>query len=188
MPAPHEVTQLLVALGHGDQAVMDRLMPLVYDELRGLARQYLRHERSGHTLNTTALVHEAYFKLVDQDRVTWQNRAHFFAIATQAIRRILVDNARARRRMKRGGGAAAVTLDEVSLMPAQRADELIALDEALTRLATLNERLSRVVEYRYFTGLTIEETAEVMNVSTMTVKRDWRKAKAWLARELLGGA
>ena len=158
--------------------------PMVYQELRRLARSRLRSERDGHTLNTTALVNEAFLKLAQSEELRWAGREQFFALAAQTMRFILVDYARARKRQKRGDGQAPVSLDEARFLPEKRADELIALDEALTNLAARDARLSRVVEYRYFTGLSIEETAEVLGVSTMTVKRDWGKAKAYLSREL----
>ncbi len=160
-------------------------MPLVYDELHNLAQRQLRGERAGHTINATALVHEAYLKLVDQDQVSWQNRAHFMAVAALSMRRILINYARRQRAQKRGGGEAVATFDE-ALMGGQtaRAEQLIALDEALDRLAQMNERQSKVVSYRFFGGLTQEEIAEALGVSVPTVRRDWRIARAWLTREL----
>ena len=163
---------------------MDALIPLVYQELRQLAHRQLAGERRGHTLNTTALVHEAYFKLVDQQRVGWQNRAHFFAIASQAMRRILINYANSRLAEKRGSGQPLATFDERSVVREARAEELVALDETLSELAKLNERQSKVVEYQFFGGLTHEEIAEVLSVSVPTVRRDWRLARAWLSREL----
>lgn len=178
------ITQLLGELSAGNKTVVDALLPRVYNELRRLARYQLQKERPGHTLNSTALVHEAYLKLVDQNQVSWQNRAHFFGIAAQAMRRILVNHAHTRLAEKRGGGQAFVTLDEGSLLPEARAEEMVRLDEALTELETLNTRQSKIVEYRFFTGLTNEEIAELLSVSVPTVRRDWRFAKAWLSREL----
>jgi len=163
---------------------VDALIPLVYQELRQLAHRQLAGERRGHTLNTTALVHEAYFKLVDQQRVGWQNRAHFFAIASQAMRRILINYANSRLAEKRGSGQPLATFDERSVVREARAEELVALDETLSELAKLNERQSKVVEYQFFGGLTHEEIAEVLSVSVPTVRRDWRLARAWLSREL----
>ena len=180
----NEMTQWLLRWGDGDQAALDQLMPIVYDELRRLAHSHLRRERPGHTLQTTALVNEAYLRLIDQRSVRWQNRAHFFGIASQLMRRILVDHARARHVAKRGGGARHVPLDEAVVVSAQRAAEVLALDEALTALATVDQRKSRVVEMRFFGGLSIEETAEVLAVSPGTVMRDWTLAKAWLHREI----
>jgi RNA polymerase sigma factor (TIGR02999 family) len=181
--SPKTVTQLLLEWRQGDQQALDQLMPLVYDELRQLASRQLRRERPGHTLQTTALVHEAYLRLIDQN-VSWQNRTHFFGIAAQMMRRILVDHARHHHYAKRGGGAPKLSLDEALDLPAERAAELVALDEALTSLATLYPRQSQIVELRYFGGLTIEETAEVLGIGTTTVIREWSLAKAWLYREL----
>lgn len=183
-PARQDVTQLLIAYGQGDRRALDRLLPLVYSELHGIAARQMRHERADHTLNATALVHEVYLKLMDQNQVSWQNRAHFFAIAARAMRQVLISYARKHNAEKRGGGAPNTILDGKEIALGDRADELLALDEALTRLAGFDERLAQVVEYRFFGGLTIEETAAVLDVSTMTVKRDWNKAKAWLYREL----
>ena len=176
----HEVTKLLIRLTEGDHAVLDALLPAVYDELRRLASGYLRRERVGHTLQPTALVHEAYLRLVDQTRVEWQNRAHFFGVAAQMMRRILVDPARAQQAGKRGGDAQKLSLDENIDVSAMRPSELVALDEALERLAELDPQKSRLVELRFFGGLSVEETAEVLGVSAPTVKRQWRMAKAWL--------
>ena len=176
----HEVTKLLIRLTEGDNAVLDALLPAVYDELRRLAANYLRRERVGHTLQPTALVHEAYIRLVDQTRVEWQNRAHFFGVAAQMMRRILVDHARAQQAEKRGGDAQKLSLDENIDVSAMRPSELVALDEALERLAELDPQKSRLVELRFFGGLSVEETAEVLGVSAPTVKRQWRMAKAWL--------
>lgn len=177
----HEVTQLLLKWSNGDKDAFGELLPLVYRELQKIAHRYLNRERSSNTLQTTALVHEAYLKLIDQNRVQWQNRAHFFGIAAQAMRRILVDNARQRLADKRGAGAEKVALDEGLVdISDERAGNLIDLDEALKQLAELDEQKSRLVELRYFGGLSIEETAEVLGVSVATVNRQWRTAKAWL--------
>ena len=183
-PSAEEVTQLLAAWSDGDGSALDKLLPLVEQELRQLARRYMSRERPDHTLQTTALVNEAYLRLVDQKRARWQNRAHFFAIAAQVMRRILIDHARARAYAKRGGGARKVALDEAAVLTTERAAELVALDEALSRLAELDERKSKVVEMRYFGGLSVEETAEVLSVHPDTVTREWRRAKAFLRREL----
>ncbi|HLG04678.1 MAG TPA: sigma-70 family RNA polymerase sigma factor [Gemmatimonadales bacterium] len=182
-PRSREITDLLRAAGAGSHEAMDRLIPLLYDELRGLAAGYLRSERTDHTLQTTALVHEAYLKLVDQRHTTWQNRAHFFGIAAQAMRRILVDHARRRRALKRDAGRP-VTLDENVVGDLGDTEEILGVDAALERLAALDPRQARVVEMRYFAGLTIEQTAEALGVSPATVKREWLSAKAWLQREL----
>lgn len=179
------VTQLLVEWSHGDQDALERLTPLVYGELRRLARRHLSRERSDHTLQSTALVHEAYLRLVDQRSVQWQNRAHFFGVAAQLIRRILIDHARARQAGKRGAGACLLSLDEALDSPAAgRSLDVVALDDALQQLAKIDSRQSRIVELRFFAGLTVEETAEVLNISTPTVNREWNTAKAWLFREL----
>jgi RNA polymerase sigma factor (TIGR02999 family) len=178
------ITDLLIQASGGDAAAIDRLLPVVYDQLHRIAHRALQGERSGHTLGTTGVVHEAYLKLVDQTRVGWRDRAHFFAVAALAMRRILVDYARRHRRAKRGGGASVVTLDEGVVSLDERAENLVALDEALTRLSELNPRLSRVVECRFFGGLTEEEIAEALGVTTRTVKRDWAKARGWLYQEL----
>jgi len=178
------ITELLVGYGRGDKEVLDKLMPIVYNELRQQAARYLRREQAGHTLQTTALIHEAYVRLVDQRNVQWQNRAHFFGIAAQMMRRILVDHARTKKRAKRGGSDVKVSLADATI-PVQEQDlDVVALDEALTRLAEIDQQQSRVVELRFFSGLTVEETAEVMGISPATVKRDWSMAKAWLHREL----
>lgn len=189
MSARDEITALLVELVEGQEGVWDELMAKVYEELRHLAHRRLRLERPGHTLNTTALVHEAYLKLVNLDHLEWQNRAQFFAIAAQAMRRILVDYAKTAKRLKRGGGRQPISLDEQGEdhLPAisdEDADALIALDDALTRLGLVSERQRQVVELRFFSGLTIRETAEVLGVGLNTVKRDWSTARAWLNREL----
>jgi RNA polymerase sigma-70 factor (ECF subfamily) len=174
------VTELLLEWQQGDREALDRLTPLVYDELRRIAHRYVQRERQGQTLETTALVNEAYLRLVNQQKVDWQNRAHFFAVTAQVMRHILIDHARKRRYMKHGGEAHLVSLDEAALMTKVRAAELISLDEALDELARLDPRKSRVVELRYFGGLSLEETADVLEISLMTVRRDWRAAKAWL--------
>jgi RNA polymerase sigma-70 factor, ECF subfamily len=184
--APHEVTQLLVAWGNGDQAALEKLMPLVYEELHRLAHRYMAEERPEHTLQTSALVNEAYVKLVDQRNVHWENRAQFFGIAATSMRRILVSYARRRHRAKRGGGALQMSLDEAAILSEGRAAEMVALDEALEQLAAVDQRKSRVVELRYFGGLSIDETAEVLKVSPGTVMRDWTLAKAWLRRAIMG--
>jgi RNA polymerase sigma factor (TIGR02999 family) len=178
------VTRLLVAWGDGDQAALEQLMPLVYEELRKLAHQHMRREHPGHTLQTTALVNEAYFRLVGQKQVRWQNRAHFFAISAQLMRRILVDHARGRQYAKRGGGAQKVSLDGVAVVAQEQAADLLALDEALRSLAAVDERKCRIVELRYFGGLGVEETAEALKLSPRTVMREWSMAKAWLYRAL----
>ena len=178
------ITRLLSSVRGGNRAAIDLLLPLVYDRLRALARSQLASERPGHTLNATALVHESYLNLIGQTRVSWENRAHFFAIAAQAMRRILIDYARRRLARKRGGNSPFVTFDDSLIGGDQRAEEVIALDAALLKLGAHSERQSRVVEYRFFGGLTHEEIAEVLTVSVPTVRRDWRFAKAWLANEL----
>jgi len=183
-PEPEEVTDLLIAWREGDQAALDKLMPLVYEELRRLAHRRRWRERQDHTLQTTALVHEAYLRLIDQRDAQWQNRAHFYAIAAQMMRRILVDNARARNYQKRGGGAQQVTLGEALEVSDNRAAEVVALDDALEALAAFDPRKSRMIELRFFGGLSIEETAEVLGVSPGTVMRDWTLAKTWLRREI----
>jgi RNA polymerase sigma-70 factor (ECF subfamily) len=184
MTNQHEITRLLADWSNGDRQALEKLTPLVYDELRRLAGRYLRQERVGHTLQSTALVHEAYMKLVGQNNVRWQNRAHFFGIAAQMIRRILVDYARARKADKRGAGAERLSLDEAIALPGGQDLDLVALDDALEGLAKIDPRQSRLVELRFFAGLTIEETAEVMQMSLATAKRDWVSAKAWLSREV----
>lgn len=167
-----------------DKEELDKMMPAIYDELRRQAARYLRQERPGHTLQTTALIHEAYVRLVDQRNVQWQNRAHFFGIAAQMMRRILVDHARTKKRAKRGGSDIKVSLDDAAVAVKGQDLDVVAVDEALSRLAKIDEQQSRVVELRFFSGLTVEETAEVMGISPATVKRDWSMAKAWLHREL----
>jgi RNA polymerase sigma factor (TIGR02999 family) len=178
------LTGLLVEWREGDQAALNRLMPLVYDELRRIAHRYMQRERDGHTLQTSALVNEAYLRLAGQGNVDWQNRAHFFAVSAQVMRHILIDHARRRHYAKHGGGAQQIPIQDVVEMSMQRAAELIALDEALNELGRLDQRKSRVVELRYFGGLSLEETAEVLEVSLMTVRRDWLAAKAWLYRRM----
>jgi RNA polymerase sigma-70 factor (ECF subfamily) len=181
---PQEVTQLLVDWGNGNQAALDRLMPLVYTELRQLAHRYMRRERPGHTMQTTALIHEAYLRLVDQNQVRWQHQAHFFGIAARLMRQILIEHAHSHTRAKRGGGVGTLALDEAAIVSQARATELLALDDALERLATIDPRKSQVVELRFFGGLSVEEAAQVLNIAPNTVLRDWRMAKAWLRREI----
>jgi len=185
--ASQELTQLLVAWSDGDQAALEKLLPLVNAELRRLASRYMRRETPGHTLQTSALVNEAYLRLIDQQHVRWQNRAHFFGIAAQLMRRILIDHARRYQYAKRGGGAVQVSLDEAAAVTEARAAELLAVDEALEKLTAMDARKGRIVELRFFGGLTEEETAEVMGVSVPTVQREWRAAKAWLHRMLTSG-
>ena len=185
-PTTHEVTQLLLAWSGGDGAALDRLTPLVYGELHRLARRYMGREPSGHTLQATALVNEAYLRLIDHNNVRWENRAHFFGVAAQIMRHILVDFARSRRNLKRGGDQRRVSIDEALAVSRERAPDLIALDDALKALEAVDRRKSRVVELRFFGGLSVEETAEVLKVSPETVMRDWRLAKMWLLRELEG--
>jgi len=187
--SPSDVTDLLRRWHEGDREALERLMPLVYQELHRIASRYLRHERPGHTLQSTALVHEAYVKLVDQRRVDWQNRAQFFGLAAQAMRRILVDHARARSREKRGAGAPLVALDAVQPVAAEsnvHPADAIALDRALEKLETFDPGQARIVELRFFGGLTVEETADILGTSPSTVKREWTLARAWLYRELEG--
>ena len=184
IPSSQNVTQLLLDWRNGDSGALDRLMPLVYEELRRMANFYMRNERQGHTLQTSALVNEAYLRLVDHENIEWQNRAHFFGVAAQAMRRILVDHARTRNYQKRGGEALHVSLDEAATLAEEQAAELIALDEALQELARMDPRKCRVVELRYFGGLSVEETAEALGVSVTTVARDWNMAKGWLLREM----
>lgn len=183
-PAPQNVTQLLISWGSGDKEALDKLLPVVYDELRKQAARYLRRERVGHTLQTTALIHEAYLRLVDQKNVHWQNRAQFFGLAAQLMRRILVDHARTKKRAKRGGSDIRVSLTGAKVLAKSKDLDVVALDEALDRLAQIDEQQSKIVELRFFSGLTVEETAEVLSISPATVKRDWSMAKAWLHREL----
>lgn len=187
-PFSQDVTHLLIQWSKGDSAALDALMPLVYEELRRLAHHYLSREKRGHTLSSTALVHEGYLRLVKQKDVTWQNRAHFFGVASAMMRRILVDHARRQGYAKRGGGALTLALDEAIAAPQQREVNLVALDDALDSLAKLDERQSRMVELRFFGGLSIQETSEVLGVSAPTVKREWASARAWLYREISRGA
>ncbi len=182
-PQPKDVTLLLRAWSQGDKQALDRLMPLVYDELHRVAQGYMARERPGHTLQATALVNEAYVRMVDSAGVDWKDRAHFFAICARMMRRILIDRARARNYQKRGGGELPLSLDE-ALLGEDRDADLVALDEALTRLSKLDPRKGRVVELRFFSGLGVEETAAILNVSPETVMRDWKMSKAWLHREL----
>jgi len=186
-PSSNEVTRLLVDWGNGSQEALDELIPLVYGELHRLAGRYMRHEGRGHTLQTSALINEAYLRLVDQKSIHWQNRAHFFGVAARLMRQILVDHARSRSRAKRGGGALMVSLAEQSVIE-KEIEELIALDNALKDLAEMDPRKSRIVEMKFFAGLTTEEIAEVLKVTTRTVEREWRKAKAWLNRAISKGA
>ena len=179
-----EVSQLLVAWGNGDQAALSRLIPLVYQELHRIAGRHMRRESPGHTLQTSGLVNEAYLKLVDQKNVHWQNRAHFFGVAAQLMRRILVDHARKHARLKRGGDMQKLSLDETAIVSNDRAAEFIALDDALTCLAEMDPVKSRIVEMKFFGGLNFEEVAEVEKVSSRTIRREWRKAKAWLHQEM----
>ena len=179
----HNVTQLLVAWNNGDQSALEQLVPLVHTELHRLARRYMREERAGHLLQPTALVNEAYIRLIDWKNVEWKNRAHFFGVSAQLMRRILVDFARQRQRLA-GHTAPHVSLNEAFTVSAQRSDDLVAVDDALTSLARIDERKSRIVELRFFGGLGVKETAEVMQLSEITVIREWNKAKAWLYREL----
>ena len=183
-PFPKEITQLLVAWGEGDESALADLTPLVYEELHRLAHCYMGGERPGHAMQTTALINEAYVRLIDWKNVRWQNRAHFYGVSAQLMRRILVDFARSRGYLKRGGGARAVTLDDAAVVADDQGADLVALDEALSSLAELDARQSRVVELRFFGGLSVEETAEVLKVSPGTVRRDWSLARAWLHREL----
>ena len=179
-----QLTELLKAWGDGDRDALERLVPLVEAELRRIARRYMRGEQTGHLLQTTALVNEAFMKLVDQRSVKWQNRAHFYAIAAQCMRRVLLNHARAEHRLKRGGGARRVSFTHAEGVFAETNEDLLALDEALKRLALIDERKSKVVELRYFGGLSVEETAEVLRISPMTVVRHWNLARAWLRREI----
>ena len=182
---PQEITRMLLELTDGNEEVVNQILPHIYDELRRLASSYLRRERSNHTLQPTALVHEAYMKLIDQSRVKWQNRAHFFGIAAQVMRRILMDHARKHTAEKRGGDAELLPIEEeILIVSHDKSAELIALDDALQQLAEMDERKARIVELRYFGGLSIEETAEVLGVSVPTVNREWRMAKAWLYSEI----
>jgi RNA polymerase sigma factor (TIGR02999 family) len=184
MSEPQEVTLLLTALKRGDEGAASRLMPLIYDELRRLAASYMRRERADHTLQATALVHEAYLKLVEQRSVDWQSRAHFFGVAAQLMRRILVDHARGHSRQKRGGEQQKVSLDEAFVFSERQADEIVAVDDSLNVLSRIDPRQARVVELRFFGGLSVEEAADVLGISPKTVKREWSVAKAWLYADL----
>jgi len=184
MPTGENVTDLLLAWSEGDPSALNRLMPIVERELRRLARYHMRHEQNEHTLQTSALVNELYLKLVDQRQAKWHNRAHFFAVAAQLMRRILVDHARRHTRVKRGGGAFMIPIDDVVVLSHEKSAELLALDEALERLAVLNPLKARIVELRHFGGLTVEETAEVLRISGVSVMRHWSLAKTWLRREV----
>jgi len=183
-PSREDITGLLIDWNNGDQAALNRLMPLVYDELRRLASHYVRHERPGHTLQTTALVHEAYLKLVDQKNVKWETRVQFFAAVSQVMRHVLVDYARGRRALKRGRDYLKLSLDDAAMSFEENDSDLLSVDEALNNLASIDAQQSRVVELRVFGGLTVEETAEALGVSPRTVKREWSMAKAWLHRQL----
>ena len=183
-PSPKSISQLLTEWRDGDETALNRLIPLVYEELRRLAHHYLRRERPGHSLQTTDLVNEAYLRLVDHRGMRWQNRAHFYAVSAQAMRRILVDHARSRSCAKRGGGERRVELDEVADLAQQKAIEMIMLDDALTKLSALDQRKSKIVELRYFGGMSVEETAEVLGISPVTVMREWSTAKGWLLRAM----
>ncbi len=184
-PPNNEVTRLLESWSSGRPEALDELMPLVYQELRLMAKRFMDSQPSGHTLQTTALIHEAYLKLTDNPEKNWQNRAHFFAVAAQAMRHILVDHARSHKTEKRGGETQIISLEDVAIISNERADEVVALDEALQDLSQLDERKGQVVELRYFGGLSVEETAEVLKIAPITVMRDWQFAKTWLLRELL---
>jgi len=183
-PPPNEITERLIAWGAGDRAALDQLLPVVYQELRRMAGNYLRQENPGHTLQPTALVHEAWLRLIDQARVDWRNRAQFFGVAAQMMRRILVDHAKAKHREKRGGDAVKLSLDDAINLSLERAADLLALDDALDELTRVDERKSRVVELRYFGGFTVEEIAQILEVSPETVMRDWKLAKAWLYQQI----
>jgi RNA polymerase sigma factor (TIGR02999 family) len=183
-PSAHEITRLLQAWSEGEQSALEHLIPLVYEELHRLAHHYMAGERSGHTLQTTALLNEAYLRLVDSAKPSWQNRAHFFAVSAQVMRRILVDWARSRQALKRGGEVRPLELEEALVVADAPGADLVALDDALKALAALDPRRSKVVELRFFGGLSVEETAEVLKISPETVMRDWRFAKSWLRREM----
>jgi RNA polymerase sigma factor (TIGR02999 family) len=187
-PSPKSITQLLIEWRNGDEKALDGLIPLVYDELNRLAHHYVRRQRPGHSLQTNDLVNEAYLRLVDHKGMRWQNRAHFYAVAAQAMRRILVDRARSRASAKRGGRIHLVQLEQAGTAPEKQAADLVALDDALKDLAAIDPRKARVVEMRYFGGMSVEETAEALEVSAVTVMRDWSTAKAWLLRELSSGS
>jgi RNA polymerase sigma factor (TIGR02999 family) len=183
-PSPQEITQLLLAWSQGDRSALDQLIPLVYEELRRLAKHYMGQERPGHALQTTALVNEAYLRLIDASQVKWQNRAHFLAVSAQLMRRVLVDFARSNHQLKRGGKAHRVSLDQALVVSAEQGPNLVDLDDALSALSALDGRQSQVVELRFFGGLSVEETAEALKISPTTVRRDWTLARAWLHREL----
>ncbi len=187
MSGQGEITRLLTQWQDGSQAALDKLLPLVYDELRRIAGGYMRREPSDPMLQTTALVHEAYLRLVEQRDVRWQTRAHFFAVAAQVMRRILVDYARGRRRAKRGGGATELSISDVAIISNERAEEVLAVNSALESLTAIDPRKSRVFELRYFGGMSVEEAAAALQISPATVARDWRMAKAWLRREMSAG-
>jgi len=180
----HDITDMLLDWGKGDKAALDRVMPLIYNELRRLAHRQMRRERAGDTMQTTSLINEAYLRLIDYERVQPQDRSHFFAIAAQAMRRILIERARSRRTAKRGSGGQKVSLDDAADLVDDRAANLVALDDALTSLATIDPRKAQIVELKYFGGMTIDETAKALGVSTPTVERDWQMAKIWLRREI----
>jgi RNA polymerase sigma-70 factor, ECF subfamily len=188
MTASTSLTELLDDLRRGDRSALEKLTPLIYDELRRIAHRYVQRERNGQTLQTTALVNEAYIRLAGQEQHSWQDRAHFLAVTARVMRHILIDHARRRRAARHGGEVQTVPLEEAALMPMQRAAELMALDEALGELKRLDPRKSEVVELRYFGGLSLEETAEILGISVMTVRRDWRAAKAWLFRRMKNDA
>jgi RNA polymerase sigma factor (TIGR02999 family) len=183
-PSTYKVTQLLIAWSDGDEAALEQLTPLVHAELHRLAKRYMAQERPGHTLQTSALINEAYVRLIDWKNVKWQNRAHFFGVSAQLMRRILVDHARSRHYIKRGGEALKVSLSEAADVATERSTDLVALDEALERLASLDSRKSQIVELRFFGGLSVEETAEALRISPRTIMREWGLAQAWLHREL----
>jgi len=187
-PAPEEVSRLLRDWSNGDEAALDKVIPVVYQELRRLAHHYMRKERGDHTLQTTALVNEAYMRLADYKRMRWQSRVHFFAVSAQVMRRILVEHARSRNSVKRGGDAQKISLDEAAVVSGGRAAEVIAVDDALTDLESWDQRKGKIVELRFFGGLSIEETAKVLKVSPTTVQREWRAAKAWLYRAISEGS
>lgn len=182
-----DVTQLLAAWGKGDKSALDKLLPLVHAELRRIARRQMSHERDGHTLQATALVNEAYLKLAGQQGYEWQNRAHFFAVCAQVMRHVLIDHARAHARDKRGGGAVQVSLDEAAVLAGHPAEHFLALDDALNFLESVDPQKGKIVELRYFGGLSIDETAEVLNISPRTVRREWQRSKAWLLRLITEG-
>ena len=186
MAESHQITQLLIDWSNGSELALEQLFPLVYDELRRMARSYMRRQPSGHTFQTTELIHEAYIKLAKNDEKNWQNRAHFFGVAAQAMRHILVDYARSKQSKKRGGWQERVTLSENAVVSVEHSEQIVELDNVLKHLATMDERKSRVVELKFFGGLSIEEIAEVLRISPETVKRDWRFARTWLLRELTG--